>query len=69
VSRNDLASIKVPRAVIWGAEDTVDSVASGRASAASLGVSLELVPHAGHLSMLANPARVSELILRMVRSR
>jgi pimeloyl-ACP methyl ester carboxylesterase len=55
----------VPRAVIWGAKDTVDSIGSGRASAAALGASIQLVPHAGHLSMLANPARVAELILRL----
>ena len=55
----------MPRAVIWGAKDTVDSIGSGRASAAALGASIQLVPHAGHLSMLANPARVAELILRL----
>jgi pimeloyl-ACP methyl ester carboxylesterase len=64
VARDDLAKITVPRAVIWGTDDTVDSVASGRTSAAALDVPLELVPRAGHLSMLANPARVAELILR-----
>jgi pimeloyl-ACP methyl ester carboxylesterase len=68
VSLNDLASIKVPRAVVWGADDTVDSVASGRASAAALGVPLDLVPGAGHLSMLAQPARVARRILRAARS-
>ena len=46
VSLGDLARIKVRRAVVWGADDTVDSVASGRASAAALGVGLELVPGA-----------------------
>jgi hypothetical protein len=64
VTRADLAKKKVPRAVIWGAKDTVDSVGSGRASAAALGVSLELGPRAGHLSVLANPTRVAELILK-----
>jgi len=65
VTRGGLAKVGVPRAVIWGADDTVDSVGSGRASAAALGVPLELVPGAGHLSMLANPARVAELILQL----
>lgn len=68
VSLKGLATITVPRAVVWGANDTVDSVASGRASAAALGVSLELVPGAGHLSMLAQPARVARRILRADRS-
>jgi pimeloyl-ACP methyl ester carboxylesterase len=69
VARAHLAKIKVPRAVIWGAKDTVDSIASGRKSAAMLGVSVEVVPHAGHLSMLANPTGVAELILRLDRAR
>jgi len=63
VSLAGLARIKVRRAVVWGADDTVDSLASGRASAAALGVPLEVVPGAGHLSMLAQPARVAQRIL------
>lgn len=43
VSLGELSKIEVRRAVIWGTEDDVDSVASGRASAAALGVRLELV--------------------------
>jgi pimeloyl-ACP methyl ester carboxylesterase len=54
----------MPRAVIWGAEDTVDSLASGRATAQALNVPLTLIPHAGHLSMLANPADVAAAIER-----
>lgn len=68
VSLNGLKKITVRRAVVWGADDSVDSVASGRASAAALGVPLELIPDAGHLSMLAQPARVAERILRAARS-
>ena len=63
VSLAGLKKITVPRAVVWGAYDNVDSVASGRTSAAALGVPLELVPGAGHLSMLAQPARVAQRIL------
>lgn len=68
VSLDELRTITVPRAVVWGADDTVDAVASGRASAAALGVPLELVPGAGHLSMLAQPAGVARRILRAKRS-
>ena len=68
MSLGDLAKIKVRRAVVWGADDTVDSVASGRASAAALGVRLELVPGAGHLSMLSQPKRVAERILAADRN-
>lgn len=58
-----LHRIHVPRAVVWGADDHVDSVGSGRATAAALGVPLQTVPRAGHLSMLAQPRRVAALIL------
>lgn len=58
-----LHRIRVPRAVVWGVDDDVDSVASGRATAAALGVPLRTVPRAGHLSMLAQPQRVAALIL------
>ena len=64
VPLRELSKLTVPRAVVWGAQDTVDSVASGRASAGALGVPLELVPRAGHLSMLSNPVQVAALILQ-----
>ena len=60
-----LSEIKVRRAVVWGADDTVDSVSSGRATATALGVSLEVVPGAGHLSMLSRPSHVAALILSL----
>jgi pimeloyl-ACP methyl ester carboxylesterase len=65
VSLDALSTIKVRRSVIWGESDAVDSVASGRASAAALGVPLELVPGAGHLSMLSKPEQVADLILKV----
>jgi pimeloyl-ACP methyl ester carboxylesterase len=68
VSLRGLTQIKVRRAVVWGVNDTVDSVSSGRASAAALGVKLELIPGASHLSMLAQPARVARRILRADRN-
>jgi pimeloyl-ACP methyl ester carboxylesterase len=59
-----LSQITVPREVIWGADDTVDSMKSGRSSAAALGVPLEIISGAGHLSMLSKPARVAALIAK-----
>jgi pimeloyl-ACP methyl ester carboxylesterase len=67
VTLGDLKRITVRRAVVWGADDTVDSVGSGRASAKALGVPLELIPDAGHLSMLARPAAVAQRILVAAR--
>ncbi|MGN6800067.1 MAG: alpha/beta fold hydrolase [Gaiellaceae bacterium] len=67
VSLGGLRKITVPRAVVWGADDNVDSIASGRASAAALGVPLQIVPGAGHLSMLAQPARVARRIVMFER--
>lgn len=64
VPLDQLALLRTRRAVVWGADDTVDSPAAGRATAKALGVRLELIPRAGHLSMLAQPARVTKLILR-----
>jgi len=69
VTLADLGRVRVPRAVVWGADDTVDSVASGRATARALGVPLRLVPSAGHLALLSRPAAVSALILNSTASR
>jgi pimeloyl-ACP methyl ester carboxylesterase len=55
----DLARLRVPRAVVWGAEDSVDSLPSGRATASVLRVPLQLIPNAGHLTMLARPRAVA----------
>jgi pimeloyl-ACP methyl ester carboxylesterase len=67
VTLGELAKIRVRRSVIWGADDNVDSVASGRTSAAALDVRLRLVPGAGHLALLSSPSRVAELILQAER--
>ena len=64
VSLADIARVRVPRAVVWGADDNVDSVSSGRTTASALHVPLILVPHAGHLSMLANPKATAAAIER-----
>ena len=58
-----LAEIRTPRAVVWGADDTVDSVASGRATAAALGVPLQLISGAGHLTLLSRPQAVAQRVL------
>jgi pimeloyl-ACP methyl ester carboxylesterase len=63
-----LAQLHVPRAVIWGAEDNVDSLANGRSTAAALHTRLQTVPRAGHLSMLAAPRATTERILKFIVS-
>lgn len=60
----DLPHVKTRRAVVWGADDDVDPVTSGRRTAAALGVPLRLVPAAGHLALLSRPAAVARAILR-----
>jgi pimeloyl-ACP methyl ester carboxylesterase len=62
----DLTRLQVPRAVIWGAEDKVDSLAAGRATAAALHTRLQTIPDAGHLSMLAQPRATANRILHFV---
>jgi pimeloyl-ACP methyl ester carboxylesterase len=61
-----LAHLHGPRAVIWGANDTVDSLASGRATATALRTRLQTIPQAGHLSMLAQPHATAGRILHFI---
>jgi pimeloyl-ACP methyl ester carboxylesterase len=61
-----LAHLQVPRAVIWGANDTVDSLASGRTTATALHTRLQTIPRAGHLSMLAQPHATASRILHFI---
>jgi pimeloyl-ACP methyl ester carboxylesterase len=59
----ELTRLHIPRAVIWGADDNVDSIDSGRATAKALHTHLQAIPNAGHLSMLARPRAVADRIL------
>jgi pimeloyl-ACP methyl ester carboxylesterase len=61
-----LRHLRIPRAVVWGADDSVDSLADGRITAAALHTRLQTIPRAGHLSMLAAPAAVSRHILEFM---
>jgi pimeloyl-ACP methyl ester carboxylesterase len=69
LSLRQLGRLRVPRAVVWGAEDDVDSLAAGRRTAAALGVRPVVIPDAGHLSMLAEPARTATAIERAATTR
>jgi pimeloyl-ACP methyl ester carboxylesterase len=66
VTLTQLAQLRVPRAVIWGANDTVDSLASGRTTAAALHTHLVTIARAGHLAMLAEPTATAARILRFI---
>jgi pimeloyl-ACP methyl ester carboxylesterase len=59
---DDLTRVRVRSYVVWGAHDTVDDVAAGRATARALRAPFEIVPDAGHLSMLANPTAVANAV-------
>jgi pimeloyl-ACP methyl ester carboxylesterase len=61
-----LTHLRVPHAVLWGAEDTVDSLASGHTTAVALHTQLQTIPQAGHLSMLAQPQTTANRILRFI---
>lgn len=63
-----LGQLRVPRAVIWGADDTVDALASGRTTAAALHTRLQIIPQAGHLPMLAQPRATANRILHFIAS-
>ncbi|HEY2373880.1 MAG TPA: alpha/beta hydrolase [Gaiellaceae bacterium] len=62
LSLADLKRVSVQRLVVWGAEDSVDSVAAGRSSAAALRSRFILIRRSGHLSMLAQPRAVAAAI-------
>jgi pimeloyl-ACP methyl ester carboxylesterase len=61
----DLRRVHGVRTVVaWGAHDTTDAVSEGRATASALRAPFVLLPDAGHLSMLADPAGVARAIRR-----
>jgi pimeloyl-ACP methyl ester carboxylesterase len=62
VDMTTLRRVRVPRVVVWGAQDHVDSVASGQRTASLLHARFVEIPGAGHLSMLAAPAAVARAI-------
>jgi pimeloyl-ACP methyl ester carboxylesterase len=59
---SDLRKVHAPALVVWGAEDTVDSVAAGHRSAQALRAPFRLLPGAGHLSMLGAPLAVARIV-------
>jgi pimeloyl-ACP methyl ester carboxylesterase len=62
VTRSDLEHVRTRRIVIWGADDSVDSVTAGRKTASILDARFVLIPDVGHLSMLGNPRAVATAI-------
>jgi pimeloyl-ACP methyl ester carboxylesterase len=62
VTGAQLEHVRTRRIVIWGAEDSVDSVTAGRKTASILHARFVLIPNAGHLSMLGNPHAVAAAI-------
>ena len=67
VSTATLARVRIPRLVVWGADDHVDSVTAGRRTAAILHARFVEIPAAGHLSMLAAPQAVARAIATFAR--
>lgn len=57
-----LRTVRVPALVLWGARDSVDSVSAGRKSARALHAQFQLLPGAGHLSMLSDPGAIARAI-------
>jgi pimeloyl-ACP methyl ester carboxylesterase len=68
VTMHDLARVRVPRLVVWGQDDSVDSLSAGRATAAALHARLVVIRGAGHLSMLVAPRDVAAAIDGEARS-
>jgi pimeloyl-ACP methyl ester carboxylesterase len=68
VSLTELRAVHVRGAVVWGADDTVDTPASARRTATALRVAPEFISGAGHLSMLARPRAVARAVIRFARA-
>jgi pimeloyl-ACP methyl ester carboxylesterase len=65
----ELARVRVPATVVWGRLDSVDGLDAGRRTAAVLHAPFQVIPGAGHLSMLVRPAAVAAAILRAAAGR
>ena len=63
-----LAALKVPLAVVVGAEDKVTPVTAAQEMAGSRPASLTIIPSAGHLTPVEQPAAVAEALLTLQRS-
>jgi pimeloyl-ACP methyl ester carboxylesterase len=61
-TRAELRRLKVDALVVWGADDQVDGIKSGRATAHDLHAQFVEIPEAGHLSMLERPGLVASAI-------
>jgi pimeloyl-ACP methyl ester carboxylesterase len=61
-SRSELRRLHVRATVIWGSNDDVDDVDSGRKTARDLRAQFVEIPDAGHLSPLERPALVASAI-------
>lgn len=48
--------------VVWGAQDDVDERSAGRQTARDLHAPFVVIPNAGHLSMLSQPAAVARAV-------
>ncbi len=69
-SRKTLAEIRVPTLVVVGEEDVLTPPAEAEAMAAAIGGSrLEVIPGAGHLSNLENPAAYNAALDRFLTHR
>jgi len=60
-----LSHVHVPTLVAWGSHDTVDSVSAGRRTAKLMQAPFVELAGAGHLSMLARPGLVADVIDRV----
>ena len=61
-SRTQLQAVRTIATVVWGSKDSVDSVSAGRQTAADLHARFVLIPGAGHLALLTDPAAVARAI-------
>lgn len=63
-TRAQLQAVRVEATVVWGSKDAVDPVSAGRQTARDLHARFVLIPGAGHLGLLTDPAAVASAIER-----
>ncbi len=61
-TRSQLQAVRTRATVVWGSEDAVDSVSLGKQTASDLHARFVLIPGAGHLTLLTDPAAVARAI-------
>jgi pimeloyl-ACP methyl ester carboxylesterase len=68
LTAEQLGQVTAPSMVVWGSRDEMDPLTAGREAAGILHSPFQVVPGAGHLSILTSPIAVANMISSFARS-